>query len=77
MKQFSHRLVERPWWEQFDSFTAQFVIVLMMKPINGNGNVENATATIGKVGGSGDCFFPSLEVHKMPSDVCKDDEDGI
>ena len=36
-----------------------------------------ATATIGKVGGSGDCFFPSLEVHKMPSDVCKDDEDGI
>ena len=67
MKQFSHRLVERPRWEQFDSFTAQFVIVLMMKmmkPINGNGNVENATATIGKVGGSGDCFFPSLETHK-------------
>ena len=31
MKQFSHRLVERPRWEQFDSFTAQFVIVLMMK----------------------------------------------
>ena len=64
MKQFSHRLVERPRWEQFDSFTAQFVIVLMMKPINGNGNVENATATIGKVGGSGDCLFPSLETHK-------------
>ena len=58
----------------------------MMKPINGNGNVENATATIGKVGGSGDCFFPSLETHKdvrgkcsakLPSDMCKVDEDGI
>ena len=23
-----------------------------------------ATATIGKVGGSGDCFFPTLETHK-------------
>ena len=88
MKQFSHRLVERPRWEQFDSFTAQFVIVLMMKmmkPIMEMVTLKMmittvmilAAAMIGKVGGSGDCFFPSLEVHKMPSDVCKDDEDGI
>ena len=88
MKQFSHRLVERPRWEQFDSFTAQFVIVLMMKMMMSIMEMVTlkmmittvmilAAAMIGKVGGSGDCFFPSLEVHKMPSDVCKDDEDGI
>ena len=75
MKQFSHRLVERPRWEQFDSFTAQFVIVLMMKMMKPIMEMVTskimittvmilATATIGKVGGSGDCFLPSLESHK-------------